>query len=115
MKLSEAWFLLNGAANFVAYVVIDQLTDNYDFINTTTLGNQCNILAKIQNYTAGTNYYVIYQDPTNYRTRVYTTNLTNLHITLCDNTWAGITPTNDWECVIDLIITKKKSYEKRNI
>ena len=49
MKLSEAWFLLGGASNFVAYVVIDQLTDNYDLINNTTLGNQCTILAKIQN------------------------------------------------------------------
>ena len=65
--------------------------------------------------TAGTSYYVIYQDPTNYRTRVYTNRLTNLHITLYDNSWNRITPTNDWECVIDLIITKKKSYEKRNI
>lgn len=47
MRISEAWFLMNVSGNFVAYVCIDKLTDNYNFINGVDYGMQSSILGKI--------------------------------------------------------------------
>ena len=113
MRLSEAFFHLNADGNFTAYVCIDKLTDNYNFIQNIDNGVQSTILGKVTGYSTGT--YIIYQDPTNFRTRIYDKILNGLHITLFDSSWTRIIPDNDWEIVIDLIITKKDVYENRSI
>ena len=59
---------------------------------------QSNILGKISGYAANNNSYIFYQDPTIY-----------------DATFSRLTPDNDYEIIIDLIITKKDVYENRSI
>ena len=115
MRISEAWFLINVSGNFVAYVCIDKLTDNYNFINGVDYGMQSNILGKISGYAATNNSYIFYQDPTNFRTKISDKVLNSLHLTFYDSTFSTLTPDNDYEIIIDLIITKKDVYENRSI
>ena len=78
---------------------------NHSFLTKSNTGGQ-NVLAKIQLTTSdsGIEYY---NNLTQFKSRFYDTNVTQLHIVLYDEDFNPWVPLNDWSCVLDFFFYEK--------
>ena len=78
---------------------------NHSFLTKSNTGGQ-NVLAKIQLTTSdsGIEYY---NNLTQFKSRFYDTNITQLHIVLYDENFNVWVPLSDWSCVLEFFFYEK--------